>query len=226
MMMKTRCASKDMEAQAKTERLKIHYNLSTTIGYRPQGVAFKHGCFHPSPDFGTYAEFSNSFPYDMTLPRKQRKKNMGVKWTFDHSGATYNCVAQYLCAQKLNFFGMGGGVEFKEIMECKKPSTMISKTNGYLKFVSHKDISQWMVVMPRIAHSGMMAKFTQNADLANLLVATGDFTLVCDTEDPLMGVSRGGGGDNLEGNLLASVRDYLLCSMHIDNTVDCCAVFQ
>tara|TARA_B100001094_G_scaffold121516_2_gene117227 strand:+ start:8673 stop:9122 length:450 start_codon:yes stop_codon:yes gene_type:complete len=149
---------------------------------------------------------------------------MGVKWTFEYGGVVYSCIDQYMCAQKLIFFGMGG-TQFKEIMDCTKPSTMISKTNSLMKFISTRGVSQWMVVMPRVMFSGMMAKFSQNKDLMRLLVATDDFTLVCDTDDPLLGVSRGGGGDNLEGNLLASVRDYLQCSLKIDNSLDYSKVF-
>ena len=216
---KTRSPSKDAEAQAKTERLKTNYNLSKTIGYRPNGTAVKHRCFLPSPCFGTYPQFTSSFPYDMTLPRNQRDKFMGVKWTFRYGGVTYSCIDQYMCAQKLNFFGMGSG-PFEEIMACKKPSTMISKTNTYISFLSPSDIGQWMVVMPRIMYSGMLAKFSQNGDLRDLLVATCDFTLVCDSDDPLLGVSRGGGGDNLEGNLLANVREYLQSSFHTDTSID------
>lgn len=160
----------------------------------------------------------------MTLPRNQRQKYMGVKWTFEYGGITYSCVDQYLCAQKLHFFGMGGA-QFADIMACKKPSSMISKTNKYMKFISPQDLSQWRVVMPRIMYSGMLAKFTQNTDLKKLLMATHHYTLVCDTDDPIMGVSRGGGGDNLEGNLLANVRDYLQSSLHIDDSIDLTTVF-
>ena len=222
---KTRSASKDVEARAKTERLKTNYNLSRTIGYRPKGTAIKHACFLPSPYFGTYSEFTSSFPYDTTLPRNQRQKFMGMKWTFTYGGVTYNCIDQYMCAQKLNFFGMGSG-PFDEIMACKKPSTMISRTNAHIRYISPKDIGQWMVVMPRIMYSGMLAKFSQNADLRNLLVATHGFTLVCDSDDPLMGVSRGGGGDNLEGNLMANVREHLQYSLHTDNSIDISTVFD
>jgi len=223
-MMKTRSTSKDVEARAKTERLKTNYNLRRTIGYRPNGTALKHSCFLPSTRFGTYAEFSSSFPYNMALPRSQRQIFMGQKWTFRYGGVTYSCIDQYMCAQKLSFFGMGAA-PFTEIMTCKKPSTMISKTNGYMKFLSPKDICQWMVVMPRIMYCGMLAKFTQNKDLSDILVSTKDFTLVCDSDDPLMGVSRGGGGDNMEGNLLANVRDYLQSSIQTDNSLDMTTVF-
>ena len=223
-MMKTRSASKDAEARAKTERLKTNYNPARTIGYRPNGTALKHNCFLPSPHFGTYAEFCSSFPYNLTLPRNQRQIYMGEKWTFCYGGVTYSCVDQYMCAQKLSFFGMGTA-PFAEIMACKKPSTMISKTNGYMKFLSPADICQWMVVMPRIMYCGMLAKFIQNKDLSDILVGTKDFTLVCDSDDPLLGVSRGGGGDNMEGNLLANVRDYLQSSIQIDNSIDMTTVF-
>lgn len=223
-MIRTRSASKDVEARAKTERLKCNYDLRYTIGYRPNGTAQKHSCFLPSNTFGTYAEFTSSFPYDLSLPRNQRQKYMGVKWTFEYGGVVYSCLDQFLCAQKLMFFGMGNNA-FREIMECKKPSTMLSKTNAYMNYLSPKDISQWTVVMPRIMYGGMLAKFTQNADLARLLVATQNCTLVCDSDDPLLGISRGGGGDNLEGNLLANVRDYLLSSANTDNNIDFTAVF-
>ena len=103
---------------------------------------------------------------------------------------------------------------------------MISRTRAYVRFLSPKDIGQWMVVMPRIMYSGMLAKFSQNADLRDLLVATHDFTLVCDSDDPLLGVSRGGGGDNLEGNLLANVREHLQCSLHTDTSIDITTVFD
>lgn len=222
-MMKTRSTSKDVEARAKTERLKTNYNLARTIGYRSTGTALKHSCFLPSPRFGTYAEFSSSFPYNISPLPTQRQVYMGQRWTFCYGGVTYSCVDQYMCAQKLIFFAMGTSA-FTEIMACKKPSTMISKTNGYMKTISPHDICQWMVVMPRIMHCGMLAKFTQNQDLCDLLVATNDFTLVCDSDDPLLGVSRGGGGDNMEGNLLANVRDYLQSSILIDNSIDMTAV--
>lgn len=218
MAMKTRSACKDAEARAKTERLKTNYNLSKTIGYRPNGTAAKHRCFLPSPYFGTYSEFTSSFPYDMALPRKARQKFMGAKWTFHYGGVTYNCIDQYMCAQKLKFLGLGSA-PIEEIMVCKKPSAMVTKTNARVRFLSPNDIGKWMVVMPRVMLSGMLAKFSQNTDLRDLLLATRNFTLVCDSDDPLLGVSRGGGGDNLEGNLLANVREYLRSSLDTDTSI-------
>lgn len=222
---KTRSSCKEQEIRAKYERLRMNYDLRMTIGYRPKSLSSRPSCFTPSPVFGTYAEFSSSFPYDATLPLKHRAMHMGKRGTFTFCGLTYNCIDQYMCARKLAFFGMGGAA-FDHIMTCKKPSLMLTKTESYCKCVSPTELAKWNVIMPRVLFSGMLAKFQQNENLKQLLLCTGNFALVCDSDDPVLGISRGGGGDNLEGNVLASVRQHFVYAQGIDNNINYTAIFE
>jgi len=55
-----------------------------------------------------------------------------------------------------------------------------------------------------------LAKFTQNRDLARLLIATGEAELIEDSaSEPFWGLGPDGGGPNWAGRVLMEVREAL-----------------
>jgi len=68
----------------------------------------------------------------------------------------------------------------------------------------------WHDVKLEIMRRADLAKFTQHADLAELLLATGDAELVEDSPfEPYWGIGRNGKGSNWAGRVLMEVREKL-----------------
>ena len=68
----------------------------------------------------------------------------------------------------------------------------------------------WEAVKDAIMFEAVMAKFTQHAELREVLLATGDVTIVEHTEnDSYWGDGGDGGGRNMLGVILMRVRDEL-----------------
>jgi ribA/ribD-fused uncharacterized protein len=68
----------------------------------------------------------------------------------------------------------------------------------------------WHEVKLDIMRRADLAKFTQNADLAELLLATGDAELVEDSQsEPYWGIGPDGHGSNWAGHVLMEVREKL-----------------
>ncbi len=67
--------------------------------------------------------------------------------------------------------------------------------------------SDWHAIKLTVMETAVRAKFCQNADLAALLLATGEEELIEDsTHDPFWGLGRDGRGENWLGRLLMKVR--------------------
>lgn len=102
---------------------------------------------------------------------------------FTIEGVEYNCAEQYMMAQKAILFG-DTGIHSK-IMACKEPSTQ--KSLG--KKVSGFDLTTWQQNAKLIVYRGNLAKFSQNPNLYEYLVATGDLEIVeASPEDKIWGI--------------------------------------
>jgi N-glycosidase YbiA len=131
-----------------------------------------------------YGAFSNFSPHPVRLK--------GVNWpTSEH----------YFQAQKF-----AGTPDEQEVRGAKSP--MIAARMGRSrKRPLRKD---WESVKDAIMHEAVLAKFTQHADLRELLVETGDATIVEHTEnDAYWGDGGDGRGKNRLGQILMRVREEL-----------------
>ena len=141
---------------------------------------------------------SNFFPSEFTL-----------------DDLTYSCVEQYIMAQKAILFN--DIKSFEAIMVTNKPSNM--KKIG--RKVANFDEKIWLEQRNQILQDGIMAKFEQNENLANLLSATNNRILVeASPYDKIYGVGLSETNDlildetywkgqNLLGQTLGIVRSKL-----------------
>jgi ribA/ribD-fused uncharacterized protein len=68
----------------------------------------------------------------------------------------------------------------------------------------------WESVKDRVMHEAVLTKFTQHADLREILLGTGDSKIVEHTEnDSYWGDGGDGSGKNRLGQILMGVRDVL-----------------
>ena len=94
------------------------------------------------------------------------------KCRFTLDGAEYNCCEQFMMAVKARVFGDRD----TEAAVLKAKSPREQKALG--RQVAGFDADQWNAVSRGIVYRANVAKFQQNADLAQLLLATGDRTIV------------------------------------------------
>lgn len=136
--------------------------------------------------------------------------------TFTVDGVAYNCAEQYMMAQKATLFG-DGDVHAK-IMASMSPREQ--KALG--RKVCHFDEHQWRCSARDIVYKGNWAKFTQNDDLKELLLASRGTTLVeASPFDTIWGIGLGAEnpraqdrktwrGKNWLGEVLTRVREDIL----------------
>jgi ribA/ribD-fused uncharacterized protein len=75
--------------------------------------------------------------------------------------------------------------------------------------------ADWAEVKGDIMRRGDTAKYLQNANLAALLLATGDAEIIEDSPfDPYWGTGRDGLGENWAGRIIMEVRDALRAGKH------------
>ncbi|HVT82942.1 MAG TPA: NADAR family protein [Phycisphaerae bacterium] len=95
-----------------------------------------------------------------------------VRSPFVVDGASYNCCEQYMMAEKARVFG---DAEFLgKILRTVSPKAQKSLGREVRGF----DEKVWNSVCRGIVYSGNLARFQQNADLAEKLLATGSRTIV------------------------------------------------
>ncbi len=136
---------------------------------------------------GEYGGFSNFSPHPIALK--------GKSWpTSEH----------YFQSQKF-----AGTPDEEEVRLAKSP--MIAARMGRSrKRPLRKD---WESVKDSIMHEAVLTKFTQHADLREILLATGDATIVEHTKnDAYWGDGGDGHGKNRLGEILMQVRDELRSS--------------
>jgi N-glycosidase YbiA len=116
-------------------------------------------------------------------------------------GKTWPTSEHYFQARKF-----AGTPDEEEVRLAKSP--MIAARMGRSrKRPLRKD---WESVKDRIMHEAVLAKFTQHADLREILLATGDAKIVEHTEnDDYWGDGGDGNGKNMLGQILMRVREEL-----------------
>ena len=134
-----------------------------------------------------YGGFSNFSPHPITL-----------------KGKTWPTSEHYFQAQKF-----AGTPDEEEVRLAKSP--MIAARMGRSRERPLR--KDWESVKDSIMHEAVLAKFTQHADLRELLLATGDATIVEHTKnDAYWGDGGDGHGKNRLGQILMQVRDELRSS--------------
>jgi hypothetical protein len=135
-----------------------------------------------------------------------RTDEYGWLSNFAHSpirlnGHTWRTVEHYYQAQKF------ADTEYEEaIRQAKTPA----KAKGMGRSRKYRLRRDWEGVKDGIMREAVLAKFTQHADLRALLLGTGDAVLVENSPiDDYWGCGAHGGGKNMLGRILMSVRDEL-----------------
>jgi len=91
---------------------------------------------------------------------------------FTVDGVAYTCTEQFMMAEKARLFG--DDETLRQILATASPREQ--KALG--RQVRGFDADRWTAACRDVVHRGNVAKFSQNADLKALLLATGDKTLV------------------------------------------------
>lgn len=132
--------------------------------------------------------------------------------TFTVAGVTYNCCEQFMMAEKARLFG--DTTTEAEIMAAATPKEQ--KALG--RKVANFDVDKWNAVARDIVYRGNYAKYTQNADLREKLLATRGTTMVeaasydkvwgvgLDATDELIQSRSNWQGTNWLGEVLDKVR--------------------
>jgi ribA/ribD-fused uncharacterized protein len=116
-------------------------------------------------------------------------------------GKTWPTSEHYFQAQKF-----AGTPDEEEVRQAKSPM-VAARMGRSRKRPLRKD---WEAVKDSIMHEAVLAKFTQNADLREALIATGDLSIIEHTEnDAYWGDGGDGSGKNRLGQILMRVREEL-----------------
>lgn len=122
-------------------------------------------------------------------------KNFLSQWhmrDFRREGITYCCAEQYMMAEKARLFGDDDAL--KKIMSSDSPAT--HKRIG--RQVKNYDDEKWSSVSRYVVFIANMAKFLQNKDLKEKLLATGNKIIVeASPYDALWGINLGPWNDKI-----------------------------
>lgn len=94
------------------------------------------------------------------------------KRDFTVDGIKYNCAEQYMMSRKAVLFK--DALALKKIMEATNPYDQ----KAYGRNVEHFDVGEWEAVAKDYVFSGNYNKFTQHQDLKEIILSTGEKTLV------------------------------------------------
>ena len=134
---------------------------------------------------------------------------------FEIDGVQYRHVEQYIMAQKAQLFG--DTVQYEKIMQAEKPDVC----KRYGRAVAPFEPAVWDYFRAGVLKQGLLAKFTQNDDLRQMLLATGDEGLAeASPTDRIFGIGMNAHeaskfspaawpGENLLGKTLMEVRTVL-----------------
>lgn len=94
------------------------------------------------------------------------------KRDFVIDGVKYNCAEQYMMSRKAVLFK--DNIALKKIMEATNPYDQ----KAYGRNVEYFDVGEWEAVAKNYVFDGNFAKFTQHEDLKQIILSTGNKTLV------------------------------------------------
>ena len=139
---------------------------------------------------------------------------------FAVDGVRYHTTEQYMMAQKALLFE--DSETHERIMQADHPADY--KALG--RAIRHFDEEKWNAHKDQIVLAGNIAKFSQNPELKDFLLGTGDSVLAeaspydciwgigLGMDDPLAGNPNHWRGENLLGFVLMETRDILASSGH------------
>jgi len=134
---------------------------------------------------------------------------------FKLEGIRYNCVEQYMMAEKARLFGDHSTL--KRIMSSSDPATQKRLGRSVAGFKS----SLWDGVRYQVVFRGNLEKYRQNPELRKLLLETGNDKLVeASPEDKIWGIGmrkdergvenpKNWKGQNLLGKAITQVRETI-----------------
>ncbi len=131
------------------------------------------------------------------------------------NGIKYNCVEQYMMAEKARLFSDHDVVE--KIMASPYPKAQ----KGFGRKVRGYDDVQWAKVRYQVVLDGTLAKYRQNEHLYDLLMATNEIFVEASPEDIIWGIGMRQSdhgienpanwkGQNLLGMAITEARNILL----------------
>ena len=135
---------------------------------------------------------------------------------FELDGIKYSSLEQYMMYQKAKYFKDKKSMD--KILETDDPGEI--KALG--RKVSNYDGNYWNGIRQIVVYRGLLAKFSQNEDLKEKLIGTGDAILAeCARKDKIWAIGLGiddegrfdvskWQGENLLGYALMMVREQLL----------------
>jgi len=96
---------------------------------------------------------------------------------FEIEGERYTCAEQYMMAEKARFF-FGAHPDNARILEAIMATKSPKEHKALGGSVRGFDDGAWVGVVREIVYTGNLAKFTQNGELRQLLLETGELTIV------------------------------------------------
>jgi ribA/ribD-fused uncharacterized protein len=131
--------------------------------------------------------------------------NNFFKAPFNVDGKDYMSIANYFNSQK---FAGSDDAFAEEIRGQKNPALTRAKASNK----DHPARADWATVKVSVMRRGLVAKFSQNAELRTLLLSTGDASIEATQEDEMAtkgywSIGVDGNGENMLGELLEEVRD-------------------
>lgn len=131
---------------------------------------------------------------------------------FIWQGIEFNCSEQAFMYAKATYFN---DIETANQILLETDPKKIKKLGRKVK---NFDDAKWSEVRYNFMLTINRVKYTQNEDLRNILLSTGNRTIVEDSPfDYIWGIGKDGSGQNLLGKVLMELRDYFV-SLEIINS--------
>lgn len=159
-------------------------------------------------------------PYQK-MGKKPDSSCLGQWWMQDFvvDGVKYNCAEQYMMAQKAIMFNEDGIND--RVLDLIMKETNPAEMKKYGRRVQNFDSGVWDEKCTEVVKKGNIAKFSQNEDIKEYLISTGEAILVeASPYDTIWGIGMGSDdpnsrlitkwkGKNYLGFVLMEVRDEI-----------------